>query len=124
MTGTQRGVEGNEKAYEWAKAAAEEPDTREIEWLNYSDRTEDRPMPLPRSFTNLKRWISEKKWLEALRWAGGRASRKKYKMPDSYKLDGTVAESTKRLASRYYQLKEGHCRTGQYLHWAKVRPNA
>jgi len=48
----------------------------------------------------------------------------KYKMLDSHKPDGTVAESTKRLASRYYQLKAGHCRTGQYLHWAKVRPNA
>jgi len=24
--------------------------------------------------------------------------------------------STKRLASRYYQLKTGHARTGQYLH--------
>jgi len=33
-----------------------------------------------------------------------------------------VAGSTKRLASRYYQLKTGHARTGQYLHWAKVRP--
>jgi len=29
-----------------------------------------------------------------------------------------------RLASRYYQLKTGHARTGQYLHWAKVRPDA
>jgi len=37
---------------------------------------------------------------------------------------GTVAGSTKRLASRFYQLKTGHCRTGQYLHWAKVRPTA
>jgi hypothetical protein len=35
-----------------------------------------------------------------------------------------VAGSTKRLASRFYQLKTGHCRTGQYLHWAKVRPTA
>jgi len=35
-----------------------------------------------------------------------------------------VADSTKRLASRYYQLKTGHARTGQYLQWAKVRPDA
>jgi len=27
-------------------------------------------------------------------------------------------------SSRYYQLKTGHARTGQYLHWAKVRPDA
>jgi len=45
-------------------------------------------------------------------------------MPESQKPDGTVASSTKRLASRYYQLKTGHARTGQYLHWAKFRPDA
>jgi len=44
-------------------------------------------------------------------------------MPKSQKPDGAVADSTKRLASRYYQLKTGHARTGQYLHWAKVRPD-
>jgi len=81
-------------------------------------------MPLPRSLATLKREISEKKWVEARRRAGGRTSKKKYKMPESHKLDVTVAESTKRLASRYYQLKTGHARTGQYLHWAKVRPTA
>ena len=45
-------------------------------------------------------------------------------MPESHKPDGTVAGSSKRLASRYYQLKVGHCRTGEYLHRAKVRPTA
>jgi len=45
-----RGITGNEKADEWAKIAAEEPDTRGVEWLSYSDRTDARPMPLPRSF--------------------------------------------------------------------------
>jgi len=38
--------------------------------------------------------------------------------------NGTVADYTKRLASRFYQLKTGHAQTGQYLHWAKVRPDA
>jgi len=38
--------------------------------------------------------------------------------------DSAVAGSTKRLASRFYQLKTGHARTGQYLHWAKVLPEA
>jgi len=51
-------IEGNEKADEWAKIAAEEPDTRGVEWLNYSDRTEVRTMSLPRSLANLKREIS------------------------------------------------------------------
>jgi len=83
---------------------------------------EVRPMPLPRSLANLKREISEKKWVEARRWAGGRTSKGRYRTPESHKPDGTVAESAKRLASRYYQLKTGHARTGQYLHLAKARP--
>jgi len=83
-----------------------------------------RAMPLPRSLANLKREISEKKWVEARQWAGGRTSKTKYRMPKSQGPDGAVAGSAKRLASRYYQLKTVHARTGQYLHWAKVRPNA
>ena len=31
--------------------------------------------------------------------------------------DRTVAGSSKRLASRFYQLMTGHCLTGQYLKW-------
>ena len=38
--------------------------------------------------------------------------------------DGAIAKSTKRLASRYYQPKTGHARTGECLHWAKARPTA
>jgi len=60
-----KGIAGNEKADEWAKIAAEEPDTRGVEWLNYSDRTEVWVMPLPRSLANLKREISGKKWAKA-----------------------------------------------------------
>ena len=62
-----KGIEGNEKADEWAKIAAEEPDTRGVEWLSYSDRIDARPMPLPRSLGNLKREITDKKWAEARR---------------------------------------------------------
>jgi len=40
------------------------------------------------------------------------------------KPDGTVAGSTKRLASRFYQLKTGRCLTGQYLQWTMNRPTA
>ena len=31
---------------------------------------------------------------------------------------------TKRLASRFYQMKTGHCLTGQYLAWTTRRPDA
>jgi len=99
------GVEGNEKADEWAKLAAEEPDARGVEgleWLTYSDRPEACSMPLPRSIANIKRETAEKKWAEARKWAGGRTSKKKYKMPESQRPDGAVAKSTKRLTSRFY----------------------
>jgi hypothetical protein len=81
-------------------------------------------MPLPRSLAHLKREISEKKWMEARQWAGERTSKKKYKMPTMQRPDGTVAGSSKRHASRFYQLKTGHCLTGQYLNWTKSRPTA
>ena len=84
-----------------------------------------RPLrPRPRSLANHKREISEKKWAEARRWAGGGTSKTKYRMPESQKPDGAMAGSTKRHASTYYQLKRGRARTGQYLHWAKVRATA
>jgi len=43
-------------------------------------------------------------------------------MPSRQKPDGTVAGSFKRLASKFYQLKTGHCFTGQYLNWGNSRP--
>ena len=92
-----------------------------MEWLNYSDRVEVRAVPLPRSLANLKREISEKKWVEARQWAGGRTSKAKYRMPKSQKPDGTVASSTKKLASRFYQVKTGHCLSDS-INWTKNRP--
>ena len=95
-----------------------------MEWLsyNYGGRSEVRAMPLPRSLANVKREISEKKWAEARQWAGGRTSRTKYRMPSGQRPDSMVAGSTKRIASRFYQIKTGHCRTGQYLNWTKSQP--
>jgi len=55
--------------------------------------------------------------------AGGRISKAKYRMVESQKPDSEVADSTKRLASRFYQLKTGDARIRQYLHWAKIRPD-
>ena len=91
-------------------------------WPSSLGRTEARVAPLPQSLANLKRGISEKKWAEARQWAGGQTSKKKYQLPECQRPDGTVAGSTKRLASRFYQLKTGHCLTGQYLNWTKSRP--
>jgi len=99
-----------------------EPNTRRVEWLSPSGQTDERVAPLPRSLANLKREISEKKWVEARQWAGGRTSKAKYRMPKKQKPDGGVAGSSKRLASRFYQIKTGHCLSGQYLNWRKNRP--
>ena len=122
MVPSSQGSAGNEKADEWAKIAAGNPNTRGVEWLSSLGRTEVRAVPLPRSLANLKREISEKKWAEARQWAGGRTSKKKYRLPESQRPDGTVAGGTKRLASRLCQLKTGHCLTGQYLNRTKSRP--
>ena len=116
-----KGAAGTEKADEWAKIAAGEPNTRRVEWLSSLGRTDVRAS-LPRSLANLKREISEKKWAEARQWARGGTSKKKYRLPESQWPDGTVPGSTKRLASRFYQLKTGHCLTGQHLNWTKSRP--
>jgi len=58
-------VEDNEKANEWAKQAAEEPDARGVEWLRYGDRYGALRMPPRRSLANLKRPIAPKKRAEA-----------------------------------------------------------
>jgi len=78
-----KGVAGNEKEDKWAKLAAGEPDARGVEWLRYLDWGEAREMPLPRSLAHFKREITEKKWVEAHQWAGGRTSKKKYTLQKS-----------------------------------------
>jgi len=45
-------------------------------------------------------------------------------MPSRQKPDIAVAGSSKRLVSRFYQLKTGRCFTGQYLRRTKNRPTA
>jgi ribonuclease HI len=118
------GIAGNEMADEWAKLAAEEPDAHGVEWLSHSDRYGRRPMPPPRSLANLKRGSSEKKWAEARQWAEGRITARKYRLPTDQRVERVVAGSPKKLAARFYQLKTGHCRTGQYLKWSKSRTSA
>jgi len=115
-----KGVPGNEKVDEWAKIAAEKPEARGVEWLQGGAR----PVPLPRSLAHIKREISTKKWDEAHQWAGKRISAKKYRMPRTQQPDKTVAGSNKRVAARFYQIKNGHCLTGQYLQWTENRTSA
>jgi len=59
---------------------------------------------LSRSLAHLKkREISEKKWAEAKRWAAGQVTGRKYtSCRPSKRPDKTVADSSKRLASRFH----------------------
>jgi ribonuclease HI len=109
------GIAGNEKADEWAKLAAEEPDAHGAERLRRADSFGRRLMPQPRFLVNLKPEISEKKWVEARQWAEGRVTARKYRLRAERRVERIVAGCPKRLAARYYQLKVGHCLTGQYL---------
>jgi len=112
-------VAGNEKADEWAKQAAAEPDRQGTEWLGYSDRYGRRGMLLPRPIANIRREEAEKKWVEARTWCERRVNRKKYGMPRSQRPNRLVDRGSKRIARRFHQLRSGHCRTGQYLKWTK-----
>jgi hypothetical protein len=74
---------------------------------------------------------SEKKWTEARDWVSrklAKSSNRKYRPSEKQKPDAIVAGANKRLAPRFYQLKTGHCLTGQYLQWTSapyspVRPS-
>jgi len=111
-----KGVTGDEKADEWAKVAAEEPDIRGVEWLRTADgaaRDRCRYRGRTRISSGGSPGRSGRRQGNR-REAGVGTSWKKYKMPVTQKPDGVVAGSTKRLASRFYQLKTGHCLTGQW----------
>ena len=127
---SHQGIEGNEVADEWAKLAADEPDAHGGNGSRPRTRTARSPRepplcrgPSPTSSGG----FSEKKWQDAKGWARrklARTSNRKYWPIDKQKPDATVAKANKRLASRFYQLKTGHCLTGQYLTWTTRRPDA
>ena len=118
---SHQGVEGNEVADKWAKLAADEPDAHGVEWFsttNPDGSVSTRKFPLPRSLANVKRGFSEQKREDARDWARKQLARtrnRKYRPSEKQKPDPTVAKTNKLLASRFYQMKTGHCLTGQYL---------
>jgi len=63
-----KGVLGNEKADEWAKLAADEPDAHTSGLGGTGDQPGQRRQP-SRSLAHLKRSITEAKWQEANVWA-------------------------------------------------------
>jgi len=62
----------------------------------------------------LRDWVSRKL---------AKTSNRKYRVSEKQKPDAIVAAAKKRLVSRFYQLKTGHCLTGQYLEWTARRPD-
>jgi len=71
--------------------------------------------------------FSERKWADSKNWTKkklARTSNRKYRPGGFQKPDPTVAKARKRPAARFYQLKTGHCLTGQYLAWTMRRPDA
>jgi len=86
-------IEGNEIADEWAKLAADEPDAHRVEWFsttNPDGTVSERVFPLPRSFANVKRGFSGRRWQDAKGWARKRlahTSNRKYRPSDKQKPD-------------------------------------
>ena len=75
----------------------------------------EREFPLPQSLSNVKRGFSEKKWTLGQKQTC--QDRKQQHRPcEKQKPDPTVARANKRLTSSFYQLKTGHCLTGQRSH--------
>jgi len=64
------------------KLAVEEPDSRGMEWMLFPDWYSTWQMPLPRTLAHIKWEVSEEKWAEAQRWAGGRVARQKIQAAD------------------------------------------
>ena len=92
-----------------------EPDDHGIEWFstkNPDGSTTRRVFPLPRSFASVKRGFSEKKWQDTKAWTRkmlARTGNRKYRPSNRQKPDPTVAKASRRLASRFYKMKTGHC---------------
>jgi len=82
-----KGIASNEKADEWAKIAAEEPDTRRVEWLSYSDRAEARAVPLQRSVANLRSSGGRSPRRSGRRHASGLQAGFQDEIPDAEKLE-------------------------------------
>jgi len=101
-----------------------------VEWLDFKNPhgiVRKRCFSLPKSLANFKRDFSERKCTEVRDWISRKLAKtgnRKYRPSGKQKPDPIVAGASKRLACRFYQLKTGHCLTGQYLQWKTSRPDA
>ena len=106
------GVEGNEQADQAAKRAAIKPVGPGFEGLSLAY--------IRRVCTEARRKAVED-WARENAVQGAHRRERAYRMPRGWGLDKVAARASKRLASRYYQLKTGHAPIGTYLHRIKAR---
>jgi hypothetical protein len=101
-------VEGNEVANKAAKDAAQ---NLRIQGTTHLTRKE-RYTSLP----HLHRTTKEKKWSDTKSWLKESINNRPNYIPTrQQKPDPTAMATSKRLASRHYQLKTGHTITGEHL---------
>jgi ribonuclease HI len=101
-------VKGNEVADKAAKDAARNVRTQGTIHLTRKERYTS--LPYLHRKTKEKKWSDTKSWLKK-----SINNRPNYIPPTQQKPDPTAMATSKRLASRYYQLKMGHAITGEYL---------
>jgi ribonuclease HI len=105
---SHNGVEGNEKADEAAKAAAENKNGKALELKEKFKGW---------SMARVQREVTEAKWQETEQWwkAKFNSKRKGYKLNKKRRMHTLLGEAKKKIAGRYFQLKVGHALTGVYL---------
>jgi hypothetical protein len=101
-------VEGNEVADKAAKDAAQNPRTQGTLQLTRKERYTSLP--------HLHRTTKEKKWSDTKSWLRETINDHLNYIPATQqKPDPAATATSKRLVSRYYQLKTGHAITGEHL---------
>ena len=109
------GVEGNERADQAAKRAANKPPGRgpRVISLAFARRARTEAITAQK-----QRWLTRKLSQRS------QQDRSAHRPQRNWRLDPLVAVTPKRLASRYFQLKSGHAAIGTYLHRIQAREDA
>jgi RNase H len=105
------GIEGNERADQAAKQAANKPGSS-LESLSLAFTRRARTEAIQ---------ARKQSWLQRALAKRSQRGQRSYRPQKGWQLDPSAARATKQLASRYYQLKTGHAALGSYLHQVQAR---
>ena len=109
------GVEGNERADQVAKQAANKPPGRG-------------PREISLAFTCRARTeaitAQKQRWLAKELSKRSQQGQRTYRPQKNWRLNSAAAVAPKHLASRYFQLKSGHAAVGAYLHQIQAQEDA